>query len=639
MTLPQELVDAILEDVVGPGAHAALKACSMVARSFVMPCQRRLFRFLTLTSKTVGIVSARFSDRPYLASYVRDLHVDMHLDTKLHQKPLVTTFRLLNKVRRIAVSSYSWQTWAWDSFPNDFCEAFVSLLTLPSLRCLALTRCRGVPFALIRHALTSYKEVGLLVAGIDVDQKIELFPAPPSDAGKPLARLLLNYAPGRDAAFHSLMVRDDSTEPFTSPRHLELAIPIQGSLGGLEMIALKYSGSLQHLVVNFWQRHDHAIQLPALPNLQKLTLKASVGRLRIPVAILSTMISLPACTPHLEVLNIVVDAEYDGSGKVVDQYNVCEVELAFENLSRLREVNWGIFSDDVVAFEERIQRVLPRASAAGLFSFSTWSWRSKHDPMVHFSQDSAHRAGAAFLPSIFILDGIARQRKPRNASLEGCCCEERGQVSSVEAEASEANNDALLARADNLGHGLQTAPPSLYFVHIDLRPCHHRVQDDLLDEILSQILSSALEVWDDKFRDTSTISLFAPNPAQTAAQMWLRIGTPLFLEVVIICSTAQAAALTDALRAEDNLGKHIKKPRWKADSVLINERKTKLELDSSRNASLANYNLGGRCQNALLLSETIQLVSLPGYGELRTTPIEHGNVAWAKRKRNYSKTP
>ncbi|KAF8145750.1 hypothetical protein K438DRAFT_2028612 [Mycena galopus ATCC 62051] len=86
------------------------------------------------------------------------------------------------------------------------------------------------------------------------------------------------------------------------------------------------------------------------------------------------------------------------------------------------------------------------------------------------------------------------------------------------AEASEANNDALVARADNLGHGLQTAPLSLYFVRIDLRPCHNRVQDDLPDEILSQILFFALEVWDDKFWDTSTISLFAPNSAQTTAQ-------------------------------------------------------------------------------------------------------------------------
>jgi hypothetical protein len=116
-----------------------------------------------------------------------------------------------------------------------------------------------------------------------------------------------------------------------------------------------------------------------------LTLKASVGKLRIPVAVLSTVINLPTSTPQLEVLSIIVDAEYDGSGKVVDQYNLCEVETALENLPQLREVNWGIFSDDVVAFEERIQKVLPRASAAGLFSFSTWSWRSKHDPMVHFS--------------------------------------------------------------------------------------------------------------------------------------------------------------------------------------------------------------------------------------------------------------
>ncbi|KAF7354270.1 hypothetical protein MVEN_01115000 [Mycena venus] len=385
--LPQELIDAILAELAGPAAHRTLKACSLVARSFVTASQRGLFRFLTLTSKTVGIVSTRFSDRPHLALYVRDLHVDIHMNTKLYQTPLLKTFQLLKKVQRLAISSYSWQTWdSWASFSDEFRETFLSLLKLPSLRCFALTRCRGVPIGLIRHALTSYKEVGLLVTGIDVHQEIELPSSAPGENGKSLTHLLLNYAPAQNAAFHSLMVGDEITASLTHLRHLELAVPVQGSLGGLEVIASKYSSSLQHLVINFWQRHDHPINLPSLPSLEILTLKASVGRLRIPVAILSTMISLPSCTPHLEILNIIVDAEYDGSGKVVDQYNVCEVETALENLPRLREVNWGIFSDDVVAFEERVQRVLPCASAAGLFSFSTWSWRSKHDPMVHFSQ-------------------------------------------------------------------------------------------------------------------------------------------------------------------------------------------------------------------------------------------------------------
>ncbi|KAJ6566515.1 hypothetical protein B0H19DRAFT_1257723 [Mycena capillaripes] len=208
--------------------------------------------------------------------------------------------------------------------------------------------------------------------------------APSRDDG--LSHLLLNYTPTRDPAFHSLMVGDEIATSLIRLHHLELAVPSPGSLGGLEKIAEKYSECLQHLVINFWQRHDDPISLPALRNLRVLTLKASVGRLRVPVSILSTSINLPACTPNLEALNILIDAEYDGTGTVVDQYNLCDVETAFENLPRLREVNWGIFSDNVIAFEQRVRKILPRASAAGLFSFSTWSWRSKHDPMVHFSQ-------------------------------------------------------------------------------------------------------------------------------------------------------------------------------------------------------------------------------------------------------------
>jgi hypothetical protein len=251
--LPQELIDTILEELGGPTAHASLKSCSLVARPFLVASQRRLFRFLALTSKTVDGASSRFTERPHLASYVRDLHIDLHLDTKYYRIPLLKTLRLLNKVQRMAISSYSWQTWVWDSFPDELRATFVSLLTLPSLRCLALTRCRGVPLALIRHALASYKEVGLLVAAIDVHQHIELLPTPSGNDGKSLTHLLLNYTPSQNPLFHSLVLGDEISPSLIRLRHLELAVPIGGCLSGLDNIALKYSNSLRHLVINFWR--------------------------------------------------------------------------------------------------------------------------------------------------------------------------------------------------------------------------------------------------------------------------------------------------------------------------------------------------------------------------------------------------
>lgn len=249
--LPQELIDAVLEELGGTAAHSTLKSCSLVAHAFLVPSQRQLFRFLALTSKTVSDVSNRFIECPHLASYVRDLHIDLHLTTKYYQVPLLTTLRLLNKVHRLAISSYSWQTWVWNSFPDDFRSTFVSLLTLPSLRCLALTRCRGVPLALIRYALASYQEVGLLVAGVDIDQGIDILPPPVRDDG--LTHLLLNYTPTRDPALYSLMVGDEIAPALIRLHRLELAVPSPGSLGGLERIAEKYSECLRHLVINFWR--------------------------------------------------------------------------------------------------------------------------------------------------------------------------------------------------------------------------------------------------------------------------------------------------------------------------------------------------------------------------------------------------
>ncbi|KAJ7644352.1 hypothetical protein FB45DRAFT_897617 [Roridomyces roridus] len=88
----------------------------------------------------------------------------------------------------------------------------------------------------------------------------------------------------------------------------------------------------------------------------------------------------------------------------------------------------------------------------------------------------------------------------------------------------------------------------------------------LPDEIIAEILSPALKVPDDVFSDNSRESPFAQYSESSSAfllvsKAWLRVSTPLLYHVVVLRSTAQAAALERALKMNPELGHFIKKLR------------------------------------------------------------------------------
>ncbi|KAJ7043862.1 hypothetical protein C8F04DRAFT_1389306 [Mycena alexandri] len=90
--------------------------------------------------------------------------------------------------------------------------------------------------------------------------------------------------------------------------------------------------------------------------------------------------------------------------------------------------------------------------------------------------------------------------------------------------------------------------------------------DHLPDEIISEILSPALRVSDDAFSSTSAISPFLSRSESSSSfllvnKAWLRVGTPLLYNVVVLRSKAQAKALAVALTSNPVLGGFIRKLR------------------------------------------------------------------------------
>ncbi|KAG5650973.1 hypothetical protein H0H81_010343 [Sphagnurus paluster] len=88
----------------------------------------------------------------------------------------------------------------------------------------------------------------------------------------------------------------------------------------------------------------------------------------------------------------------------------------------------------------------------------------------------------------------------------------------------------------------------------------------LPDEIIKEILTPALQVPDEIFSDTGSVSPFATYDESTSALLvvcksWLRVSTPLLYNVVVLRSKAQAQALARSLCGNKLLGTFIKKLR------------------------------------------------------------------------------
>ncbi|KAJ7611795.1 hypothetical protein FB45DRAFT_1009613 [Roridomyces roridus] len=87
--------------------------------------------------------------------------------------------------------------------------------------------------------------------------------------------------------------------------------------------------------------------------------------------------------------------------------------------------------------------------------------------------------------------------------------------------------------------------------------------NSLPDEIFSEILSPAMKVPDEKFADFAVTSPSQEHSESSSAYLlvcksWLRVGTPLLYDVVILWSKAQAKALAQALSKNKHFGQFIK---------------------------------------------------------------------------------
>ncbi|KAJ7923716.1 hypothetical protein B0H13DRAFT_2316259 [Mycena leptocephala] len=356
----QEVIDEIVDQI------AQTDTCALSTPSFSLP---------HLVIGNLGGYQIHRTSAS--ASYVCDLHIRID-DTHTFMISLAALLPLINRIERLVI-----RYWKWDKAPIDLRTALAGLLSLPSLRCLGLSLC-DVPASLIRHALASYQEVVLEHVNLSNDDQFSALAI--SLPFQPTLHHLVLDDPGEDNALHSLVLSDQIAPSLANLQHLGLGVLAGGSLGVLEQLALKCSGSIQHLVINLRKQHHDPISLPEMPNLRFLTFKTSPKQLWVSYSVFSATVNLPTCMPHSEAMNIVVDAYPE---HLPNDSHRPDVDGALENLGRLRKAHFTVVCNAgswlFDRFEEDIRKKLPRASDAGILGFSLQPWLAKYHAMADFS--------------------------------------------------------------------------------------------------------------------------------------------------------------------------------------------------------------------------------------------------------------
>ncbi|KAJ7934455.1 hypothetical protein B0H13DRAFT_2305553 [Mycena leptocephala] len=377
-SLAPELIDAIIYNIAGggPGRKASLKSCSLVSHRFLVPSQRFLFRSFCLHNSNAIMLCAFLKDSKHLASYVRDLQVDLDFVRQDIQAVAATLLRLFSNVKRASLSVGHWLA---DSFPRTSHRAIIDFLSFHSLQSiLFLGRANGsLPSSVLLHALSFRTAVAL--QHILVHQDNYFMPSPVGHQERsPLCHLVLALQPGMIPPVRDLLLNPALAHRVDTLQHLRVARfspPINFSLHGLENVALRCSETLQHLDIDL--NDESAINLPALPDLRFLTLRASVRKAHVPDTLMYALATLPICMPQVEVITVVIHANEHRETNFIASP---ATDAALTSLQRLRAAQFILASqtsNGMLHFRVCVEMRLPLAREARLLSFFERNWFAK----------------------------------------------------------------------------------------------------------------------------------------------------------------------------------------------------------------------------------------------------------------------
>ncbi|KAJ7041865.1 hypothetical protein C8F04DRAFT_1390766 [Mycena alexandri] len=366
--LPQELIDAIIEDVPG----SSLKACSLAATAFVTSSQRRLFCWMSLSDiPSYERTAILLASSPHLAKYFHFLA----LDIKVIPTEFVLLKLILAQLTELEhLSIIGDVMFGWNQLERNPC--LIDILSLPTLTAFAVKDLGDVPSALISRALASFEQVVLSSVNIvDEEQDTEDWSSPGN-----LWHLVVVLDYDEMNAITSWALDAKRLQLLRQIKRLSLMSPAFPKLLFPQLIKLlsASSSTLQHLEIEL---NAPPPALPTLPSLTVLDLILDVEVAKNPARFNSILSDTVASMPHLEVLTIaLLDAPLNGTAR--PQWTShrpgqwADLDSTLTDLPNLREANlslrnFGSEPQRYAVFVQYMQAHLPRAFDAGLIKFSS----------------------------------------------------------------------------------------------------------------------------------------------------------------------------------------------------------------------------------------------------------------------------
>ncbi|KAJ7142414.1 hypothetical protein C8R44DRAFT_974178 [Mycena epipterygia] len=304
MSIPHELIAAIIDELHLD--RASLKACSLAAIAFCSPSQRYLFSSMWLhrenwqfytagqqalhrgtatPSGTMRRVSALLTDSPHLASYVRDLTIDLP-DSADEDIPLERVLKAVTNVERFVISGLNAR---WDELSLPLTSTILDVLARPALERLHLLNMRNVPAPVIFRALSSMRVLSIHNTSFDEDDSEEESPEiTRNPTPLPLEHLMLSTG----LTYTYALILAPHAPKLTNVKQLFLRVDMNArSLA--ERLLSAIAGTLEHLEVDCGELST-PIYLPHLPHLRSLTLRIFRGlSRRLPDGLAGTLAAFP----------------------------------------------------------------------------------------------------------------------------------------------------------------------------------------------------------------------------------------------------------------------------------------------------------------------------------------------------------
>ncbi|KAF7377828.1 hypothetical protein MSAN_00206300 [Mycena sanguinolenta] len=385
--LAQELIDAIIDKV----PRNKLTTCSLVAKSFLVPSQQRLFASLSLFTAPLRIAGPPkgeqilaafenavelFTMSPHLSKYVRSLA--LCLTPSLRNFGAVeSVLRTLPKLRSICflANAHHGVAFNWQEMPASVKSLLKDFIVHPTLRHLSFSYMAGIPSSIIIHAASSL-------------HSLSFFGTSAQDHPESTSHISGSYDSLRALSITAVA---DPVHPWVSVFDLDIHQYLRGLRDfSLTICRNAYSSdwsplllesnaptTLQYLKLAF-QFPLPILDFPSFPALQELEIVFQVGRPTLPLELSDLLVNVATAAPLLESLSFKVETTtflrmtymWTGDSEPYSPFGSPDFAKQLPHLRRLHwSRNTGNAFDD--GFEDYIGKKFPGPREAKILTFSS----------------------------------------------------------------------------------------------------------------------------------------------------------------------------------------------------------------------------------------------------------------------------